>query len=269
MKILVPVDFSPSSHKAMSMANQLGKALDAKVIVLHIIEPIGGDVAFVADYNQMIQEAETNLESFLKDHNGQYDEEVVEIGFPTERILDQVSKNEISLVVMGMESDMSHLDRDVFGSNAYDVIKKGKCPVLTVPAGSETTDLSTIMLGVELRRKENIYMLSFLKRIARHFDANIHLVHITKEEHIDLENTDNEAVHWLKENLKDIAHKFVTISDQRISEALNYYAQDEKVGMMVLSPERQSFFERLIKGSTTRKTVLHTHVPVLTFPEDY
>lgn len=269
MRILVPVDFSPSSRKAMTLAKQLAEALEAQLVVMHILEPIGGDVAFVADYNQMIEEAEKQLDKFLEPDSGKYNDKKVEVGFPTERIIDQVNRAEISLVIMGMEADMSHLDRDVFGSNAYDVIKKGKCPVLTVPAETSTTDMGKIMLAVELQRKENIYMLSFLKRILRHFNAVLHLVHVTNEDHLDITQTNNDAVHWLKEQLKDIDHKFVTISDKHVSEALNYYAEDESVGMMVLSPEKQSFFERLMKGSTTRKTVLHTHVPVLTFPEDY
>ncbi len=269
MKILVPVDFSPSSYKALLMARQLASALEAEICVMHILEPVGGDVAFVADYNRMIEEAECKLKAFVSSRGSGTQENIVEVGFPTERIIDQLEKNQVTMVVMGMEADMSHLDRDVFGSNAYDIIKKGKCPVLTVPAESRTTDLGKIMLAVELQRKENIFMLSFLKRIVHHFKASLHLVHITKDEHIDLRETSNEAVHWLNENLKDVDHKFVTITDTHVAEALNYYAEDEDVGMMVLSPEKQNFFERLIKGSTTRKTVLHTHVPVLTFPEDY
>lgn len=272
MKILVPIDFSPSSEKALNFAAQIADALEAKLVLMHILEPVGGDVAFVADYDKMITDANENLDRIVQKSPEQLVNDaqtMVEIGFPTERIIHKVEEEKISLVVMGMENDMSDLDRTVFGSNAYDVIKKNKCAVVTIPATIENTDLKRIMLAVELKDNENIYMLSFLKRLVKHFNSKLFVVHVTAKTHIDLTETNSDAINWITKQLEDVSHQFITINDKNVPEALNYFAEENKMGLMVMSPEKHSFFERLFEGSTTRRTVLHTHVPVLTFPLDY
>ncbi|MCA6074539.1 universal stress protein [Fulvivirga sedimenti] len=272
MKILVPVDFSPSSKRAVTLAEQLADALDGKVMLMHILEPVGGDVAFVADYDQMITDAQKSLDgirSSIREKRMGSVETVVEVGFPTERILHRIEKDGISLVVMGMENDMSWLDRDVFGSNAYDIIKKGKCAVLTVPVDCKVSSLNKIMLAVELREKENIYLLSFLKRIVREFNSELYIVHVSSSEHVDLTFATSDSILWLKGQLEDVPHHFINLKAENVPDALNLYAEDHDMGLMVLSPEKHSFIQRLFEGSTTRKTVLHARVPILTFPIDY
>ncbi len=272
MKILVPVDFSPSSKRAVSFAEQIAEVLDGKVILMHILEPVGGDVAFVADYDQMISDAEKSLDGIrtaIEEKHANQIETVVEVGFPTERIQDRIKKDEISLVVMGMEDDMSWLDRDVFGSNAYDIIKKGKCAVLTVPVDSKPNSLRKIMLAVELREKENIYMLSFLKRLVKQFNSELYIVHVSSNSHVDLSFATSESIKWLKDQLEDVPHRFINLEADNVSDSLNLYAEEHDMGLMVLSPEKHTFIQRLFEGSTTRKTVLHARVPILTFPIDY
>ena len=272
MKILVPVDFSPSSQRAVACAEKMAAALEGDVVLMHILEPVGGDVAFVADYQQMISEATKNLEGVreeMTDFSHQNVETLVEVGFPVERIINKIKSDNISLVIMGMEDDMSMLDRDIFGSNAYDIIKKGECPVLTVPAQAKAINLKRIMLAVELKEKENIFMLSFIKSIIKYFKSELYVVHVTPDSDVDLTKMDTESILWLKENLAEVRHRFITLHSKDVSDALNFFSEENEMGLVVLSPEKVGYFRRLIQGSTTRKTVLHTTVPVLTFPIDY
>ncbi|HTD68503.1 MAG TPA: universal stress protein, partial [Candidatus Limnocylindria bacterium] len=59
--ILVPTDFSEPSAKALHYALALAKQFDAKITLLHIVEPIGATPDFA--YNPLVLETETVMAS--------------------------------------------------------------------------------------------------------------------------------------------------------------------------------------------------------------
>jgi nucleotide-binding universal stress UspA family protein len=271
LKILLATDLTSISDAAMRYAKTFLEPLNATLTLLHVIEPVGGDAVFVAEYDSAIEEANTKLVQIrnqLDMAEGQCDMKV-EVGFPVERIMHAVKEENYSIVVMGMQHDLADIDREVFGSNAYDVVKHGKCAVLTVPENTPFKTPSRIVLTVSLDTQENIYLLSLLKRIARHYQSSITLLHVSKDEHINLEHKKSAAVHWLKNQLEGYDYHFATVTSKNISDAIHLFVEDHETDLLIMSPETQGFLIRLFQGSTTRKTLLHSEVPLLTFPLNY
>ncbi len=270
-KILVATDLSEISEAAVHYAHSLIEPFEARLTLLHVIEPVGGDTVFVAEYDEAIDHALDRLKS-LRDELGLEEENCdvkVEVGFPVERILHAVKSDGFSLVVMGMQHDLADLDREIFGSNAYDVVKHGKCAVLTVPQMSTVAAPRKIVLAVSLDAQENIYLLTLVKRLASHYNATITLLHVTKDEHVNIQSSKANAIHWLKEQLKGYDHNFETVTSSNIPEAIHFYVEDHPTDMLIMSPETQGFLVRLFQGSNTRKTLMHSEIPLLTFPMDY
>jgi universal stress protein A len=144
-KILVPVDFSPSSKLALEYALSLAERFDGSVHVLHAWEVPAylrpdltvwsGEVsATLADHAHA--EAERGMLQFLADAKVVGRRNVtsqIASGAPYVTILSLAEEGKFDLIAMGTHgrTGLSHL---VLGSVAEKIVRHSKCPVLTVRA---------------------------------------------------------------------------------------------------------------------------------------
>ncbi|SRR5260221_6976598 len=142
-KILVPVDYSPSSKLALEYALMLADRFDAKVHLLHAWEVPAylrpdltvwsGEVsATLADHARA--EAERGMKEFLADPKVAGRQNVtseVVAGTPYSAVLRAIDEGGFDLTAMGTHgrTGLSHL---LLGSVAEKVVRHAKCPVLTV-----------------------------------------------------------------------------------------------------------------------------------------
>jgi nucleotide-binding universal stress UspA family protein len=142
--ILVPVDFSDISTRALKVALDLAGSLAAKVTVLHAVSmsavslPVDG----MPVYNdKMIEEgldeAREKLENYLREHIGaaQLTQAVV-FGEPTSEVNIYAVENAVDMIIMGTHgrTGLLHL---LLGSVAESVLRHASVPVLCVPARPE------------------------------------------------------------------------------------------------------------------------------------
>ncbi|WP_185156262.1 universal stress protein [Fulvivirga kasyanovii] len=275
LRILMPIDFSDSSLNAMAYAVQMTKAFHATLVLMHIVEPIGGDATMFVDDHIITEEREDALKKLeklkneLDDINNPYIETLVCTGFPVDKILATAKEQQVSLIVMGTTGTTNKFE-DFLGSNTYKVVKNANCAVVTIPLESKKFDIRKIALAVDLHKKENIHLLTILRHFLRHFKAEIFFLHVTKNDHVSLESdAHSDAVLWLAEKFREFEHSFVNLSSKNVANSINEYALKNDIDMLALSPESHNIFGLMFKGSTTRNLVLHSHVPVLTLPADY
>jgi nucleotide-binding universal stress UspA family protein len=143
--ILCAVDFSDASIRALEYGLSLAKEADARIILLHAIEDVLGDIsaehldqATLAEYHRRLaQDATRRLSAAVPDDARVWarpDERIVK-GRAYRVILDLVAAEGVDLVVMGVHG-RSALDRLVFGSTTHRIIREAGCPVLTLRSGS-------------------------------------------------------------------------------------------------------------------------------------
>ncbi len=144
-KILVPVDFSPSSRVALDAALTLARRFEASIQVLHCwdvpqylrpdITVWSGEVSVtLADHAKL--EAEKSMTAFLSDAPNQPGLSLtskVVLGTPYSTILAAIEEGRFDMVVMGTHgrTGLSHL---ILGSVAEKIVRHATCPVLTVRA---------------------------------------------------------------------------------------------------------------------------------------
>lgn len=142
-RILVPVDYSEQSRRALQHAIWLAEKLGAKVDVLHVTPKpaeylpldkwIWGEERAPQMVEAKVREAaQKALREFLKKLPQQQREAVdarVELGVPSKVITEALDKGDYSLVVMGTRGRAQHV---LLGSTAERVIRRASCPVLTV-----------------------------------------------------------------------------------------------------------------------------------------
>jgi universal stress protein A len=145
-RILVPIDFSEHSRMAVEWAATLAKAFDAGVFVLHVWEvppyiPPEAMVGVPGQAAQTLSEAarihaQQQMRSFVtnvRDQGGRIDETLLESGDPSRTIVEVSERDGYDLIVLGTHgrTGLTHL---LMGSVAEKVLRRAKCPVLTVRA---------------------------------------------------------------------------------------------------------------------------------------
>jgi nucleotide-binding universal stress UspA family protein len=137
-RILVPIDFSPSSVKTLDFAIALAEPLKATLILLHIVEPQGNPEKFLTPGGAMDESTRQELESARERLAALYHKKhakhvaadtLVRMGRAYSEICDTAKALAVNLIVIG-----THGSRHTsLGSTAERVVKQAACPVVTVP----------------------------------------------------------------------------------------------------------------------------------------
>ena len=136
--ILVPVDFSASSRKALNYALAFGNQFSAKLAVLHVVElPYVG-----AGLGEMeAPPMETELRSYAEEHLKRMVETelaghieyttLLRTGQPWYEVTEAAKETDAHLIIMGTHG-YTGLKHVLMGSTAERVVRHAPCPVLIV-----------------------------------------------------------------------------------------------------------------------------------------
>jgi universal stress protein A len=141
-RILIPVDFSPPSMRAIDYAIEFGRPFRAELVLLHAVEPTyfaATNGFYGAGFNANIVYREIERAARLqlaKLADGLRPRRirvrtVLAVGRPHQVIADAAKKLKTDLVIMSTHgrSGLSHV---LMGSVAERVVRTSPCPVLTI-----------------------------------------------------------------------------------------------------------------------------------------
>jgi universal stress protein A len=136
-KILVAIDDSPPSVRAVDVAVDVVQQVNAEVALLHVVDPA---LAFTRDLAviqpDLLRELHANGEALLQRAQSRLPHTVTVQRFclegePAEEIVNTAREWEADVIVIGSDS-RGRLAHFLLGSTADSVIRRAPCPVLTV-----------------------------------------------------------------------------------------------------------------------------------------
>lgn len=142
-KILVAIDFSPASDRALGQALKLGAAFGSHLLLVHVLHDPTEAPGFYSSpkagkkvFRNMEHAATAMMEEYVTKRVKGYEalETRIVPGLPAEEIVRQAAAAKVDLVVMGTRS-RGGLKRLMLGSVADGVVRACECPVLVVPEG--------------------------------------------------------------------------------------------------------------------------------------
>lgn len=186
-KILVPTGFSDQSIKAFEQAVKFAKVMNAKIILLSVIERDSIFKRMFEDKDltrKMVETAKKQLNKLAKDKAALSNVEIetsVSEGVVYEEIARAAELFDVDMVVMGTNGKPGNLRQRMIGSNAYRVVTLIEPPVVTIKGDAEISDIKNLVFPLvadsKSREKTGVAM-----RLARKFNAHIHAVaFVTKE----------------------------------------------------------------------------------------
>jgi nucleotide-binding universal stress UspA family protein len=140
--ILHPTNFSEESDHALRIACQLARDYQARLVLLHAVEPplYSGEVGTGQDFHAPEKVRERALERIahlVEPGPGVAVEPVVVEGFKVDEILREARERHCDLIVIGSHG-RTGISRMLLGSTAEEVERKACCPVLIVRKCHET-----------------------------------------------------------------------------------------------------------------------------------
>lgn len=142
-RIMVALDFSPHADIALNYGVELAKAFQAEIIVCHVIEqpdllsqlPPGGEAYFPPNLHEVHRkQAAQECREMLKEKGVANGRAVIGEGTPFVEILRIADSESVDLLIVGTHGRgaIAHM---LLGSVAERVVRKARCPVLTVHRG--------------------------------------------------------------------------------------------------------------------------------------
>jgi nucleotide-binding universal stress UspA family protein len=137
-KILVPTDFSSLGQTALETATALAKERGAKLLIAHVEEPPlaygGGELYYGIEEPDRNELKRMLTEVVPTDPAVAYEHRLM-MGSPAGAIVQLAEKEGVDMIVMPTHGRTGVL-RLLMGSVAEEVVRKAKCPVLTVKAAA-------------------------------------------------------------------------------------------------------------------------------------
>ncbi|QQS28836.1 MAG: universal stress protein [Sphingobacteriales bacterium] len=277
-QILVPTDFSENALNAYTYALHIADKLNIGVTTLHTytvhyFNPADTDLSALQDMidNEVDAEFEVYKKAATAFH--QHAEKIglghisinhlLRKGFVSDEVEDVVNNQGIDLVVMGTKG-INSLKDVLFGSNTADVVKRVKCPVLTVPAACVFKGITKIVYATNCDEHDE-KIIDKVYGFAQAFNAPLKCVHVSfleeawnKEKLIEFERLSQKA--------KEMPMlDFEVVESESVLDGLKEYMTQNEVSIVAMHTHKRTFFEKIFLSSYTEQMAYHSHLPLLSF----
>ena len=270
--ILVPVDFSEISAHALRTARMLTEHCGHGNLLAMYANWFEAPPYFTSgrleelqkEFRESLAFAEQSLGSFVESTLGPSHGVQIRAmeALPAEGITQLAALKRVNLIVMGTHG-RSGWNRWMLGSVAERVLRESSAPVLTVRSALQEP-IRRVLCPVddtELSRRA----LTFAAGIAACFDASLTVFHVKEASDA---NPVKDLCSWVptEERARCDIRELVRHGDA--SEEIVKLATEEPYNLVVLGAPRRRFFDGMVLGTTTLRTVRHAPCPVLTVGAD-
>jgi len=281
--ILCPVDFFPASESAANYAIALAKKLSARLILLHVVEPVATwayDIPYDTTdlIDTMTAQSTEELKKFAKRAlvANVPVEVLVREGEVDLEIQTLVRKRNIDFVVMGTHGRRG-LEKFFMGSTTERLLRKLNVPLLTIgnlKSKSNGPEVRHILVPTDFSAGTPDAM-AYAIAFARQFRAKVTLLHVLNDVDADVSGRYQEQLmrsiqrdleELLPQDLRSSSDITVRVETGRPIQRILPIINKEKVDLIVMNVHGKTLLDRMTIGSTAEKVVRGAGVPILVVP---
>ena len=276
-KILVPTDFSTEAENATEVARILAKKFDAEIMFLHTIElssaeainasgaPSNFDsVADAMFIHESIKTAKKEMDRLydVSKFQGLKVSQETKLGSPFQHIYEAIENDGVDFVVMGTKG-ASGLSEVLIGSNTEKVVRRAKCPVLSVKATAEESAFKDIVYATEMGDNEG-QVVDCIQDIQRAFNATVHVVWVNTPNNFKADRVTMALLRDFIAKYNLVDYTVSVFNDVVEEDGIIHFADEIGAGMIAMGTSSHTGLSRIIRGSIAEDIVNHAKRPVLT-----
>lgn len=261
-KILVPIDYSQASIKALEFAVTIASSNNACLQILHVNDTIYAAQDTLTEKPASIRDA---MAGKIQQTHGIRTEILFTEGIVGHVIVKTVFENKIDLVIMGSHGETGY--RDFFiGSNAYYTIKRASCPVLLIPEQNKWSEFCKILFPVRPALFSS-KLFDLILHLTRHNTKKcmLQVIGIAKNEQknnlVLLSKVIQEAKKHYDKNKLDLAISNVKSND--IAEHVLLKAESINADLIVIAQGVDLASNPFFVGPFSQRIINHAKTPVL------
>jgi nucleotide-binding universal stress UspA family protein len=272
-RILVPVDFSKEAEAAARVAASIAKKTNSEIFLVHMLElPVTtidpAEMNTISSEPQIIyfmKLAHKKFETFKKLPflKGLRVIETVQFQHAFSGIIDESTKNNIDLIVMGSQG-ASGLQEMFIGSNTEKVVRKSKIPVLVIKKSAKNFDIKNIVFASDFN-KESKSTFQRVVDFARLFDAKINLLYVNTIHNFNTSDNIEKRIASFMKDFDFDNYKTHIYNDISIEKGILSFGRKINADLIALNTHGRSGLSQLFNGSIGQELANHALRPVITF----
>jgi nucleotide-binding universal stress UspA family protein len=271
---IVPTDFSDTSKNAARFAAQVAEQVGAKIILYNVFDKIetGSDGSVIYnDHESRKKIMELALESVKTDMLAIAPGiEIIPIAEEESSFIHSLEKQarhlDADMIIMGI-TGATPLGQIFIGSNALSMVNKNVCPVMIVPPEATYTGIKRVILTSDFKDVENTIPIKSLQAILSIFSPMVYVVNVDSEHYVEVTEEYKTERAKIDNMISGYDREYYFIRLYDFVEAINQFASDYKVDLIITVPKNHSFLSGLFKTSHTKKLAYHSHVPLIAIHE--
>ncbi len=284
--IIVPIDFSEFSGKAVEAAQQIAVHFRSRVTLAHVMitPPDDPHMPESADYQKYLEKYKARISQKMEVQMSSVEGESVPIDYvilhgisPADVLQEYITENNYDLIIIGTHG-VSGYRRFVQGSVAEQMVRVASVPVMTVHRSVKNHQIKRILVPIDFSSYSQ-QALNFADAFARKYDARLVFLHVIEQEiYPSLYEESLESIFEIDPNLQDsvirnlqdfiedhIDTKFV--EGCKVREGLAHkeivaFAK-ENFDLIIIATHGLSGLEYLLLGGTAEKVIRWASCPVL------
>lgn len=273
LTVMVPVDFSPVSFKALEFLGMLLKQTPIDTHLVHVIQVNAADWAGSSEASETLDRAE--LQAREQQARQQFQELSRQVGFPfsshllhgglTSVLADFANRQPIDLVIMGTRGSEGWLEK-VSGSEAQQVVRHTQVPVITIHQQASLTPIRHILWVADFQdRQQPPRAVAAIKTLQQLFGARLHLLHI-------LDKAEEAQAQHIQQGMEQFAQRLQLADyelhlrrDHQVPNGVTNFNRESDMDLVLIGTHARKGLRQLFHGSIAETLVNHCIRPLMTY----
>ncbi len=264
--ILIPVDFSQASTRAVQYAAKMMSLHGGALHLMHAVNAAIPDPYVPAYYTldasrEQMAASSADLEAMARSIRADYGVKVetsVLVGDLSGSLNDQVQNHQADLVVMGTHGVQNWFDR-LSGTHTELMVNHLSVPLLVVPESASWTSWNVLAFGTDYSGSEETLSESLLAFAAADH-PQIVFIHVR--------NSDKPESSFPKKLLQQYVNRnlnleLLEVNGESVARELQEAAKSRKAALLVVQARHREWSERLLHKSVAKTLATTTEIPLL------
>jgi nucleotide-binding universal stress UspA family protein len=272
-RILVPIDFSEASGKALEHAITMANLFRAEIDVLHVTESFSITAAISHAFSRAQSEFEEKLEEKSEerllelcrkasDQSFQNVRSHLEKGKVHKTIIAFAEKSDTDIIIMGTHGH-GEKDEHLLGSNTTRVMMNAPCPVISVQTGNTNFSYRNILLPID-NSSVSRQKVRFALELAKKYHAIVHVLGAMSVTDPELQRKFELKINQVGDFLDEhnITNTIKVVKGNQLSQIVldNLLQINPDLVLVMTEQEGGSLF----LGNAAQHIINHSKVPVMT-----
>jgi nucleotide-binding universal stress UspA family protein len=273
LNVMVPVDFSAVSLKAIEFLGLLLEKTPIEIYLVHVVQVNAAEWAGSSESSETIDRAELLAQEQMAEQKFAELKQQVDFNFNyeilhgglTTSLAKYANQHQIDLVIMGTEGADGWYEK-ISGSEAQHVVRHTEAPVITIHKNASITAINNILWVADFAAERQPELsITTIKTLQQLYGAQLHLLKIIDKEEESQVPVIKQKMQHFAENLQLQHYEMHLRRDYKVPAGVRNFNRETEMDLVVIGTHARKGIAQVFYGSIAETLVNHCVRPLLTY----